>query len=245
MQIYMIMKDLFFTWLSLILCLLFVYPLLPFLRQFTSDANKPKTHSLVVGYVFCILGGIIGLHRFYYGRQKEGLIYLCSFGVVGLGVLFDLFYLPFIHKKAAATPTMGSLSFSKAFMLLGFGGFFAGFHRYYLGKWFKGLLLLTFNLFVLSRVCAVTHCDIGIFPAASSEPNLFDSFLFLVILFIWGRELWLLHDQIKAINTHNELYEFSKKLVKHKKKKVVGHVEMYTHGADKGSNVEYALVNIK
>ncbi|WP_275287877.1 NINE protein [Halomonas elongata] len=37
--------------------------------------------------------GALGLHRFYQGKWLTGLLYLCTFGLLGLGVLYDFWTL--------------------------------------------------------------------------------------------------------------------------------------------------------
>lgn len=41
----------------------------------------------------CGIVGICGLHRFYLGRPWTGVLWLCTFGLLGVGQLIDLFLL--------------------------------------------------------------------------------------------------------------------------------------------------------
>jgi TM2 domain-containing membrane protein YozV len=43
-----------------------------------------------VAWILLTFLGWAGAHRFYMGKIITGLIYLCSFGLLGLGILFDL-----------------------------------------------------------------------------------------------------------------------------------------------------------
>ena len=39
--------------------------------------------------VLCLLGGIFGVHRFYVGKIRTGVLFLFTFGFWGVGVLVD------------------------------------------------------------------------------------------------------------------------------------------------------------
>ena len=41
-------------------------------------------------FFLCLLFGYLGAHKFYVGRWAAGLIYLCTFGLGGLGIVIDL-----------------------------------------------------------------------------------------------------------------------------------------------------------
>ncbi len=47
-----------------------------------------------IAYLFWFFLGIFGAHQFYLGKVGRGLFYLFTLGVLGLGVLIDLFTLP-------------------------------------------------------------------------------------------------------------------------------------------------------
>ncbi|WP_255609642.1 TM2 domain-containing protein [Micromonospora sp. PLK6-60] len=47
-----------------------------------------------IAYLFWFLLGIFGGHQFYLGKIGRGLLYLFTFGILGVGVLIDLFTLP-------------------------------------------------------------------------------------------------------------------------------------------------------
>ncbi|MFQ3614089.1 MAG: TM2 domain-containing protein, partial [Cyanobacteriota bacterium] len=54
------------------------------------------------------LFGICGIHRFYLGRWRTGLLWLCTFGLLGIGQVIDLVLIPrMVQEKNAALP--GSL----------------------------------------------------------------------------------------------------------------------------------------
>lgn len=50
-------------------------------------------------WAFCLIG-VCGLHRFYVGRTMSGIIWLLTFGLFGLGQLFDLFFLGSMVRQA-------------------------------------------------------------------------------------------------------------------------------------------------
>lgn len=47
----------------------------------------------------CCLIGICGLHRFYLGRFWTGLLWLLTFGLLGIGQVIDLFLLPSMLRQ--------------------------------------------------------------------------------------------------------------------------------------------------
>lgn len=42
-----------------------------------------------VALLFCFLGGVIGLHRFYVGKIGTGILYLFTGGLFGIGIFVD------------------------------------------------------------------------------------------------------------------------------------------------------------
>jgi TM2 domain-containing membrane protein YozV len=113
--------------------------------------EKESTHSLVVGYVVWIFG-FLGAHRFYYGRQISGTIYLFTFGLFFIGWIVDLFLIPGMNRDADIRYNEGEIDFNLCWLLLTFLGAF-GVHRMYMGKWISGLIYLcTLGLFGLGYI---------------------------------------------------------------------------------------------
>jgi len=108
-----------------------------------SDTND--THSKTIGYALWIFG-FSGAHRFYYGKQVSGIIWLLTCGLCGIGWLVDLFLIPSMDREADKNFTKGKYDYSTAWLLLTFlGGL--GVHRFYMGKTGTGILyLLTLGL---------------------------------------------------------------------------------------------------
>lgn len=98
------------------------------------------THSKAIGYVLWIFG-FMGAHRFYYGKPKTGTLWFCTFGLLGIGWLVDLFLIPGMDDEADARFTPGKHDYNLAWILLTFLGVF-GIHRFYLGKWISGIIWL-------------------------------------------------------------------------------------------------------
>lgn len=93
-----------------------------------------KTHTLSLGIVFWILGGLLGLHRFYYDSKKMAWLYFFTLGLCGFGWLVDGFLLKKmqiqIEKKQYK---QGSANYSLAWLLLIFLGLL-GLHKLYLKR---------------------------------------------------------------------------------------------------------------
>ncbi len=49
--------------------------------------------SKLVAYLLWLFFGVFGVHKFYLGKICMGLIYLCTGGVFGIGLLIDFFTL--------------------------------------------------------------------------------------------------------------------------------------------------------
>lgn len=49
-----------------------------------------STKSRAVTGLLCLFLGVLGVHRFYTGKIFTGIIYLCTFGLFGIGVFIDL-----------------------------------------------------------------------------------------------------------------------------------------------------------
>lgn len=64
-----------------------------------SMANKADTRYSVghinysLGWVLLVFLGIFGIHRMYMGKWLTGFLYLFTFGLLGLGLLYDLWTL--------------------------------------------------------------------------------------------------------------------------------------------------------
>ncbi|WP_413294567.1 NINE protein [Bdellovibrio sp. HCB185ZH] len=104
------------------------------------------THSKTIGYILWIFG-FTGSHRFYYGKPITGTIWFLTLGLAGIGWLIDFFLIPGMSKDAARNFRSGQNDYTIAWILLTFLGYL-GIHRFYLGKWFTGIIwFLTVGLF--------------------------------------------------------------------------------------------------
>ena len=56
--------------------------------RYPDDSRIPR--SRVIAFFLCLFLGNLGFHRFYVGKIGSGLLYLCTFGVCGLGWIMDL-----------------------------------------------------------------------------------------------------------------------------------------------------------
>ena len=111
------------------------------------DRND-ETHSVLIGYLLWIFG-FIGAHRFYYGKQISGVIWFFTLGLFFIGWIIDLLLIPAMAREADRRYVGGRIDYDLAWILLTFLGVL-GFHRFYMGKIFTGILyLFTVGLFGL------------------------------------------------------------------------------------------------
>ncbi len=104
------------------------------------------THSVGIGYLLWLFG-FTGAHRFYFGRNVTGLIWLLTGRLCGVGWLVDLFLIPAMDRDADRRYAAGRFDYTIAWILQTFGGVL-GLHRFYLGRVGSGLLwLFTGGLF--------------------------------------------------------------------------------------------------
>lgn len=46
-------------------------------------------------FFLCLFLGVFGVHKFYEGRILLGIVYICTGGLCGIGIIIDLFVLLF------------------------------------------------------------------------------------------------------------------------------------------------------
>ena len=111
-------------------------------------AASQNTHSVLMGYLLWIFG-FMGAHRFYYGKQISGAIWFCTLGLLFVGWIIDLFLIPAMEREAGRRFIPGPVDYNITWILLTFLGWL-GFHRFYMGKIFTGILYLcTGGLFLV------------------------------------------------------------------------------------------------
>lgn len=49
--------------------------------------SGPKDYS--VAWLLLTFLGVLGIHRFYLGKWVTGIVYLCTVGLFGIGILYD------------------------------------------------------------------------------------------------------------------------------------------------------------
>ncbi|MBW1780254.1 MAG: TM2 domain-containing protein [Deltaproteobacteria bacterium] len=102
--------------------------------------HSSDSHLKTVGYILWLFG-FTGSHRFYYGKPVSGTIWFFTFGLLLIGWIIDLFLIPSMDRQADFRFQRGPLDYTVAWILLTFLGLF-GIHRFYMGKWFTGIVYL-------------------------------------------------------------------------------------------------------
>ena len=50
---------------------------------------NPSEHSRLTAFLLCIVLGWVGAHRFYVGKIGTGILWLCTFGIFSVGIIYD------------------------------------------------------------------------------------------------------------------------------------------------------------
>ena len=66
---------------------------LPRMCRETSNFYLSGKYDYNVAWLLFAFLGVFGIHRFYLGKWITGVLYFCTGGFVGLGLLYDLFFL--------------------------------------------------------------------------------------------------------------------------------------------------------
>ena len=64
--------------------------LIPSMNEQASYRYRPGTCDYSVAWVLLVFLGWLGFHRFYQGKIFTGLAYLLTFGLFGLGIIYDV-----------------------------------------------------------------------------------------------------------------------------------------------------------
>ncbi|XP_069102878.1 uncharacterized protein [Argopecten irradians] len=112
-------------------------------NDFTEDLDdEVDTKTNVDAYILWFPCGILGFHHFYLENYVLGIVYLCTFGVYGLGWIVDFFRIPSLvsiyNTPLENVPKKKSQTTAYLFALSPFG--VLGLHHYYLNRWKWGLL---------------------------------------------------------------------------------------------------------
>lgn len=63
--------------------------LIPGMSAAADRRYKSGPYSYTLAWTLLTFVGVFGIHRFYMGKWLTGLLYLCTAGLAGLGVLYD------------------------------------------------------------------------------------------------------------------------------------------------------------
>ncbi len=63
--------------------------LMPMLEESADRRYLQGEKNYTLGWVLLTFTGFLGFHRFYLGKIGTGLIYLCTLGLCGIGIIYD------------------------------------------------------------------------------------------------------------------------------------------------------------
>ena len=63
--------------------------LMPMLEESADRRYLEGEKNYTLGWVLLTFTGFLGFHRFYLGKIGTGLIYLCTLGLFGIGIIYD------------------------------------------------------------------------------------------------------------------------------------------------------------
>lgn len=64
--------------------------LIPAMDREADQRYTPGSIEYTVPWILLVLAGVFGLHRFIQGRWVTGLVFLCTMGLFGIGVVYDV-----------------------------------------------------------------------------------------------------------------------------------------------------------
>jgi TM2 domain-containing membrane protein YozV len=67
--------------------------LIPGMDRAADRRYKPGSIDYTAGWVLLTFLGLFGIHRFYMGKAITGIVYLCTAGLAGIGLLYDFWTL--------------------------------------------------------------------------------------------------------------------------------------------------------
>ena len=67
--------------------------LIPSMDKQADNVYNSGTYNYNLAWILLTFLGIFGIHRFYIGKWVTGIIYLFTFGLLGMGYLYDLYTL--------------------------------------------------------------------------------------------------------------------------------------------------------
>ncbi|MGE9266924.1 MAG: NINE protein [Verrucomicrobiales bacterium] len=67
--------------------------LIPGMVKEANERYAAGRYDYSLAFLLHFFLGVFGIHRFYLGKIWTGLLYLCTGGLLGIGVIYDLFIL--------------------------------------------------------------------------------------------------------------------------------------------------------